>query len=205
MPAMPAFTAAPLAPSSLLSRRRWLLGAALGAALVTAACTGPLGPRSFTLTLEQMQERLALRFPRRYPVAGGLAELNLLLPRLTLLPAQNRLRALIALEASGGVLPRQYTGNMDVDFALRYEPSDQTVRATDLQVHALQIDGLPQQVSQVLGRVGAPLAQQALREVVLQQLRPKDLVLADSFGLQPGPMTITPQGLVIGLVPRTQP
>lgn len=204
MPAMPVFSHATPDPSPL-SRRRCLLGAALGAAVGLAACTGSLGPRSVTLTLEQMQERLAQRFPRRYPVAGGLAELNLLLPRLSLLPAQNRLRALIALEASGGVLRRLYTGTLDVDFALRYEPGDQTVRATDLQVHALQIDGLPPPVSQVLGRVGAPLAQQALREVVLQPLRPRDLALADSLGLQPGPMTITPQGLVIGLVPRTPP
>ena len=50
-------------------RRRWLLGAALGLALAGSGCT-PSGPRSVTLSLDQMQEKLATRFPRRYPVAG---------------------------------------------------------------------------------------------------------------------------------------
>ena len=50
-----------------------------------------------------------------------------------------------------------------------------------------------------------PLDEQALREVVLVQVRPRDLVLADSLGLQPGRMTVTPQGLVIELAPRPQP
>ena len=187
-----------------LSRRRWLLGAGLGVAMLGAACTGPSGPRSVTLTLEQMQEKLAQRFPRRYPMAG-LIELNLQTPRLALLPEQNRLQLVMALEASGAALRRIYTGRMDLDFSLRYEPADQTVRATDLRVHAAQIDGLPPQAAQWLGRFGPALAQQALREVVLHQLQAKDLALADSLGLQPGRMTVTPRGLVIELAPRAQP
>lgn len=187
-----------------LSRRRWLLGAGLGVAMLGAACTGPSGPRNVTLTLEHLQEKLAQRFPRRYPMAG-LIELNLQTPRLALLPAQNRLQLVMALEASGVALRRIYTGRMDLDFALRYEPADQTVRATDLRVHAAQIDGLPPQAAQWLGRFGPALAQQALREVVLHQLQAKDLALADSLGLQPGRMTVTPRGLVIELAPRVQP
>jgi hypothetical protein len=124
-------------------RRRWLLGAALGLALALAGsgCT-PSGPRSVTLSLDQMQEKLATRFPRRYPVAG-LAELNLQTPRLSLRPERNRINAVMAVEASGPALRRTYSGSMDVDFALRFEPSDQTVRATELEVLALQFEGLP--------------------------------------------------------------
>ena len=151
-----------------------------------------------------MQEKLATRFPRRYPVAG-LAELNLQAPRLSLRPERNRLNAVMAVEASGPALRRTYSGSMDVDFALRFEPSDQTVRATELEVLALQLDGLPAQASTLLAGLGLALAQQALREVVLVQVRPRDLALADSLGLQPGRMTVTPQGLVIELAPRPQP
>ena len=185
------------------SRRRWLLGAALGLALAGSGCT-PSGPRSVTLSLDQMQEKLATRFPRRYPVAG-LAELNLQTPRLSLRPERNRINAVMAVEASGPALRRTYNGSMDVDFALRFEPSDQTVRATELEVLALQLDGLPAQASTLLAGLGPTLAQQALREVVLYQVRPRDLALADSLGLQPGRMTVTPQGLVIELAPRPQP
>ena len=187
-----------------MARRRWLFMAGMGAALAITACTGPTLPRSVTLSLDKMQERLGQRFPRRLPLMG-LIELNLLTPRLTLLPEQNRIQVVMMLEASGAALRRSYNGVMDLDFALRYEPGDQTVRATDLQVHALQIDGLPPQASQLLGRLGPQLAQQALREVVLHQLQPKDLALADRLGLQPGRMTVTAQGLVIELAPKPQP
>ena len=203
MPAMSSFPAFNPPRPTAVPRRRGLLGAALGVVLATIGCTGSLGPRSITLSLDQMQEKLAQRFPRRFPLAG-LIELNLQTPRLRLLPEQNRMNIVMALDASGAALRRAYNGVMDVDFALRYEPADQTVRATDLQVHALQIDGLPPQASQLLGRFGPPLAQQTLREVVLHQLQPKDLAVADSLGLQPGRMTVTQRGLVIELAPKSQ-
>jgi hypothetical protein len=184
--------------------RRRLLGAVFGAALAAAACSGPAGPRSVTLSLDKMQEKLAQRFPRRFPLAG-LIDLNLQVPSLTLLPERNRINALMALDASGPALRRAYNGVLDVDFALRYEPADQTVRATELQVHALQIDGLPPQASTLLAGLGPTLAQQALREVVLHQLQPRELALADSLGLQPGRITVTQQGLVIELASRSRP
>jgi len=183
-----------------MSRRR-LLGAVLGATLAATACKGSVGPRSVTLSLDKMQEKLAQRFPRRFPLAG-LIDLNLQVPSLTLLPERNRINALMALDASGPALRRAYNGVLDVDFALRYEPADRTVRATELQVQALQIDGLPPQAATLLAGLGPQLAHQALREVVLHQLQPRELALADSLGLQPGRMTVTQQGLVIELVPR---
>jgi hypothetical protein len=39
-----------------------------------------------------------------------------------------------------------------------------------------------------------------LQEVVLHQLRPKDLAIVDSMGMQPGSITVTDKGLVIGFV-----
>ncbi len=195
--------AAPMNPASLIRRRRALLCALAFAALAGAGCNGALGPRSVTLSLEQMQDKVSARFPRRYPLAG-LAELNLQTPRLALRPEQNRINVVMALEATGPVLRRAHTGSLDVDFALRYEPTDQTLRATDLQVRALQIDGLPAQVSQLLAGLGPALAQQALREVVLHQLQPRDLAVAERLGLQPGRITVTPRGLEIELLPRAQ-
>lgn len=195
--------AAPMNPASLIRRRRALLGALAVAALAGAGCNGALGPRSVTLSLEQMQDKVSARFPRRYPLAG-LAELNLQAPRLALRPEQNRINVVMALEVTGPVLRRAHTGSLDVDFALRYEPTDQTLRATDLQVRALQIDGLPAQVSQLLAGLGPAPAQQALREVVLHQLQPRDLAVAERLGLQPGRITVTPRGLEIELLPRAQ-
>ena len=99
--------AAPMNPASLIRRRRALLGALAVAALAGAGCNGALGPRSVTLSLEQMQDKVSARFPRRYPLAG-LAELNLQAPRLALRPEQNRINVVMALEATGPVLRRAY-------------------------------------------------------------------------------------------------
>jgi len=54
----------------------------------------------------------------------------------------------------------------------------------------------------MLNTYGPALAQQSMLEVVLHQLRPQDLALADVVGLQPGNITVTDAGLVIGFVPK---
>jgi hypothetical protein len=54
--------------------------------------------------------------------------------------------------------------------------------------------------TELLATYGPALAQQSLKEVVLHQLRPQDLALADGLGLQPGSITVTDKGLLIGFV-----
>ena len=185
-----------------MKRRLWL---AMPAWLVLGgtACSAlpqPGQPR-YTVSAEQLQQAVAKRFPLRYPVAG-LLELNVQTPRLRLLPELNRMGAEMVVEAAGPALRRNYTGAFDLDFALRYEASDQTVRAHQLRLNSLRFDGLPPGASDILDAYGPGLAGQALREVVVHQLRPQDLALADAMGLQPGTITVTPQGLAIGFVAK---
>ena len=150
----------------------------------------------YTVSTAQLQAAVAEKFPLRYPVAG-LFDLALQAPRLKLLPAVNRINADIPVEAAGEALRRRYAGNFDIDFALRYEASDRTLRAYQIQVNALRFPGLRPEVSDLLNTYAPVLAAQALREVVLHQLSAKDLALADTMGLEPGSITVTDQGLVI--------
>ncbi|MEO7401291.1 MAG: DUF1439 domain-containing protein, partial [Polaromonas sp.] len=119
---------------------------------------------------------------------------------LRLLPEQNRLGTDLVVLAAGPALGRSYTGAFDLDFALRYEASDQSIRAYQLRVNALRFDDLPPGSAELLNAYGTRLAEQSLREVVLHQFKPQDLALPDAMGLQPGGITVTPQGLVIGFV-----
>jgi len=82
-------------------------------------------------------------------------------------------------------------------------PSGPTV--CSLQVHSLRLTGLPAQAAAVLESYGSVLAQQSFGEVVLHRLSPRDLALPDSMGLQPGAITVTSQGLVIGFVNKRSP
>ena len=186
-----------------MNRRRMLTLSAWLLATGTAG-TGFSGAHAadrpgYTVSTGQLEEAVARRFPLRYP-AGGLLELTLLTPRLRLLPELNRLGAEMPVEATGPALGRRYGGLFDVDFALRYEARDRTVRAHQLRVHALRFPDLPPGPSALLDIYGIALAEQALDEVVLHTLRPQDLALPDAMGLQPGNITVTPQGLAVSFV-----
>lgn len=154
---------------------------------------------SYTVSVKTLQQEMAQRFPMRYPVAG-LLDFDIQAPQLRLLPEQNRLNAKMAVDVSGAALRHGHSGTFDVDFALRYEPSDQTIRAYRLHFQNLRIPDLQPPAAELLNVYGPAMANQALQEVVLHQLRPQDLAMADSLGMQPGSITVTDKGLVIGFV-----
>jgi hypothetical protein len=153
-------------------------------------------PRT-TVSAAQLQQMVAQRFPLRYPVVGVL-NMDVQAPLLQLLPQQNRLSAEMAVEAAGPALNTSRKGTLEVDFALRYEASDRTVRAHQLRFKQLRIADLTPAGNDLLNLYGPAIAQQALQEVVLHQLRPQDLALADDLGLQPSSITVTDSGLVVG-------
>jgi hypothetical protein len=155
----------------------------------------------YTVTEAQLQQAVGKRFPRRYAV-GGFLDIDAQAPRLSLLPARNRLGVQMPVQAAGPALPRAYKGLFDLDFALRYQASDRTVRADQLRVNALQFDNVPAQTSALLAMVGPQLAEQSLQGVVLHQLKPEDLALPDGMGLQPDTITVTATGLVIAFVAK---
>ena len=169
------------------------------AAVVIATLHNAQAQPSYTVSVEHLQKEVAQRFPLRYPVAG-LLDLDVQAPQLHLLPKQNRVSARMAIEATGPALRRRHSGTFDVDFSLRYETSDHTIRAYQLDFQNLRISGVQPQASELLNTYGATLAKQALQEVVLHQLRPQDLAMADALGMQPHSITVTDKGLVIGFV-----
>lgn len=159
---------------------------------------------AYTVSAEQLQEAVAQRFPLRYPVAG-LVDLDVQAPRLSLLPETNRLGAAFALSAAGPALRRSHSGTLEVEFALRYESSDRSLRAHQLRVGRLDFPSLRPEVVALLNSYGPALAEQSLREVVLHRLRPQDLGVLDGLGMQPGAITVTPKGLSIAFVNKPTP
>jgi len=161
----------------------------------------PQAPPQFKVSAAQLQAAVAQRFPLRYPVPG-LLNMDVLVPQLLLLPAQNRISATMPLNAAGPALYRSHQGTLEVEFALRYEATDRTVRTHQLRVKRLQFPTLSPNVVAMLNTYGPALAERTLSEVVLHRLRAQDLALLDGLGLQPGSMTVTSEGLTIGLVPN---
>lgn len=155
----------------------------------------------FKVSAARLQQAVAQRFPLRYPVSG-LLNLDLQAPQLSLLPAQNRLGAEMAIDAAGPALQGSHHGTLALDFALRYEASDLTVRAHQLRFKQLTMPSLQPRVALLLNTYGPTLSERALMEVVLHRLQPSDLALPNSMGLQPGSISVTDTGLVIGFVPK---
>ena len=172
---------------------------ALGSAAWLLAVRGAWAFPSYTVPLAQLQEMVATKFPRSVPVQG-LFDLKLQAPQLRLLPAVNRLGATMAVDAAGPALRRSHGGTFDVEFALRYEVSDRTLRAHQIKLGRLDFPTLKPAVTDLLNAYGPVLAEQSLREVTLHQLRPQGTAVFDGLGLQPGPITVTAKGLEVAFV-----
>lgn len=175
--------------------RGWAL-AGVASLLLGLAALAQAQPR-YTVSADQLQQMVAQRFPLRYSVAG-LVNMDVQAPALRLLPEANRLNAEMAVDAAGPALSRSQKGRFDVDFALRYEASDQTIRAHKLRFKRLRMADLAPEALELLNAYGPSMAEQTLQEVVLHQLRVQDLAMADNLGLQPSTITVTDKGLVIG-------
>lgn len=163
----------------------------------------PQPPPHYKVSAAQLQASVTHRFPMRFPVPG-LMNLDVQVPQLRLLPAVNRLGAMMDVVAAGPVLDRTHQGTLDVEFALRYEATDRTVRAHQLRFRRLLFPTLQPGVVALLNTYGPALAQQTLLEVVVHTLRAQDLALPDALGMQPGSLTVTDAGLTIGFVPKGQ-
>ncbi|HPW30459.1 MAG TPA: DUF1439 domain-containing protein [Rhodoferax sp.] len=164
----------------------------------------PQPPPHYNVSAAQLQAGVAQRFPMRFPVQG-LMNLDVQVPQLRMLPTVNRLGAVMDVVAAGPALERTHQGTLDVEFALRYEATDRTVRAHQLRFRRLLFPTLQPSVVALLNTYGPALAQQTLLEVVVHTLRPQDLALPDALGMQPGRMTVTNEGLTIGFVPKLRP
>lgn len=191
-------------------RRRLFLPIPLSLPLARLAWAQPTTPEPedvpqaqphYNVSAAQLQAGVAQRFPMRFPVQG-LMNLDVQVPQLRLLPALNRLGAVMDVVAAGPALERTHQGTLDVEFALRYEATDRTVRAHQLRFKRLLFPTLQPGVVALLNTYGPALAQQTLLEVVVHTLRPQDLALPDALGMQPGSMTVTTEGLTIGFLPK---
>lgn len=157
----------------------------------------------YKVSAARLQAAVAERFPSRFPVEG-LMNLDVQVPQLRLLPARNRMGAEMVVHAAGPALQRRHQGTLEVEFALRYEASDHTVRAHQLRLARLQFPSLQPGVVALLNTYGPALAERTLLEVVLHTLRAQDLALPDTLGMQPGTITVTSEGLTIGFVPKAR-
>jgi hypothetical protein len=160
-----------------------------------------LAPRSVNVSAERLQQALAERFPIKQRLAEVI-ELEVLQPRLSLLATSNRLATDIDLKVADRLLGGNYSGSIALDFGLRFEPSDNTIRMMGARVNRVSLAGVPEPYQTAITRNAPRLAERLFDNRVLHQFSDKDLSLVNGLGLEPGEITVTPKGLSVTLVPR---
>ena len=149
----------------------------------------------------ELHKALSARFPVRAGLPGVL-DLQVTAPGLLLMPARNQLGAALQAEIGGAQLRRAHTGELDVVFSVRYERSDQTVRAHRLEVLDVRWPGLPPETQQILRGLLPKMTRDAVGEFVLHRFSPRELALAETMGFEPETMTVVADGLVVIFGPR---
>lgn len=160
-----------------------------------------MGPRTVDISREELQSKLARKFPMTQRVLN-MFDVTASLPRLDMIADTNRVAAAFDLRAKDTYYGRDYLGNVAVSFGLRYEPKDLTLRILGLNVDRIHIEGMPQGFQQMLLDLGNKLAREHLQDYPIHQFKPEDLRAADRMGYQVDDIRVTQSGLAVHLSPR---
>lgn len=184
-----------------LSRRRLLGTASAAAGSVALVGCAALVPGSVDVPKERLQEALGRRFPLVRRIADGI-DFTIDTPRLSLIADSNR----IAVECSVGggerLFQRPLAGVLALSSGLVFDAADNSVRARDVRVERLQVEGLPPALERTLERLVRPLAAAWLEQQPIYALRPRDIERLRAANVAPGAIRVTASGITIALEPR---
>lgn len=188
-----------------MSRRAWLGAGASALMTVVVAglsgCASLGGPHTVEVSEARLVELMSRAFPRSQRYLD-LFDVTLNAPRVRLIPAQNRIGTELAYTLGSSVLSeRQMKGTLGLSYGLRFEPSDSTVRLSGVKVERFDLDGLPKAYASRAGQLGALLAENLFRDVVVHRLDEADLRRLEGRGLKPGALSVVPGGLRLQLEP----
>jgi hypothetical protein len=186
--------------NSFVRRARMLL--ALGG-LLLSACTGFGMPDKITLSPTDLQAQLTQRFPIQRKLLE-VFELKLSEPRLRLDAPARRLSTELSLQLDDLRSGRGLLGRLALGYALRYEPSDATIRLVQPRVESVEFadrqGGSPRRAD-AMQPVIVALAERLLEDLVLYRIPASRLDMLRAIGYRPGTLSVTPAGVEITIEP----
>lgn len=182
-----------------LSRRRSLSRALVAAAGVAlAGCANLMGPPRVAYSEAELNQMLGRRFPLEKRVLEAL-DLSLANPRLTLRPEAGRLATEFDLLASDRLFGHSWHGQLALDYGLRLERSDSSLRFAEPRVTRLALD---KGASAQAERIGALAIERLLADTVIHRLKPEQVERLAQAGLELGEVKVTANGVEISTRPR---
>jgi hypothetical protein len=182
---------------SSMNRRQWAaaLIAAIGVPAGLAGCAG-LGPRNVTLSAADLQALLERQFPLQRRLLEVI-DIDIARPVLRLLPERNRIATDLELRATERLSGRHVRGSLALDYALRYEPSDASVRLTQVRVQEARLDLGSGPLSAPGARVGALLAERLLDDAAIWRADPQGLQRLQRAGIAAADIVVTARGIEV--------
>lgn len=178
--------------------RRTLLLTALGAASMIGCAS--VDPRNVTLSQGELQALLERQFPRQQRLME-LLDVSLTKPSVRLVPERNRIATALDVTASERLSGRALRGSLAIEHALRFEPSDATVRLAKVKVDAVQLELAGTPLSGQAARLGAMLAERLLDDFVIYRVAEDKRELLARAGVNNADVAVTSRGVELRFAP----
>ena len=183
---------------------RRVAGIGMMAAVVAVSlsgCAGLVGSHDVMLSESQITLLLARQFPMERKVLEVI-DLDITNPQITLIPQGNRVGTELDVTALDRLFGSTAMGHVKLDYGLRFQPSDHTIRMTEVRVRELTLSSGSNNLRGAAQRIGGLVAENALENLVLYRMKPSQADEMDRLGLVASPITVTPQGLHMTVSPR---
>jgi hypothetical protein len=166
-----------------------------------SGCAGLLGTHDVDISESQLTLLLARQFPMERKVLEVI-DLDISNPQLTLIPQGNRVGTELDVAAVDRLFGNAATAHIKLDYGLRFQPSDHTIRMTQVRVRELTLASGSSNLRGAAQRIGGLVAEGALENLVLYRMKPAQADEMDRLDLVASPITVTPQGLHMSVSPR---
>ncbi len=192
--------------STPIARRRFALHAAAAAAVLGAAlagCAGLAGNRTVSLSESELTLLLARQFPLERKVLE-VVDLQVANPQLRLLPESNRIGTELDVFALDRLFGSRAQGHVKLDYGLRFEPSDHTIRMTQVHVRDLALESGANTLHGAAQRLGTLVAEDLLENMTLYKMKPAQADEMNRLNLEASPITVTAQGISMSVSPKVR-
>ena len=178
-----------------------LWAAVLALMALLSGCAGLIGTHDVDISESQLTLLLARQFPMERKVLEVI-DLDITNPQLTLIPQGNRVGTQLDVAAVDRLFGNTATAHIKLDYGLRFQLSDHTIRMTQVRVRELTLASGSSNLHGAAQRIGGLVAEGALENLVLYRMKPAQADEMDRLDLVASPITVTPQGLHMTVAPR---
>jgi hypothetical protein len=177
-----------------------MLAAAIGLSL--SGCASLIGSHDVMLSESQITLLLARQFPMERKVLEVI-DLTASNPQVHLLPDTNRIGTELDVTALDRLFGSSAHGHVNLDYGLRFDPADHSIRMTQVRVRELTLDSGGNSLHGVAQRLGTLVAENVLENQALYKMKPSQADEMDRLNLVASPVRVTAQGIQMTVSPKS--